>query len=47
MPQIRGVGDLEDIEELIWSPILGLKGKIDDIVSIRSEAVPACPAVVE
>ena len=37
VPQMRGVRDLEDIEELIWSPILGLKGKIDATVRIRTK----------
>lgn len=41
------IEDVYDIEELIWSPIFGLKGKIDASVVLRSDGVNCGAGVLE
>lgn len=41
------IEDVYDIEELIWSPIFGLKGKIDASVVFRSDGVDCGAGVLE
>ncbi|CDF41218.1 unnamed protein product [Chondrus crispus] len=42
-----GIGDVYDIEELVWSPIFGLKGKIDASVILCSNDEAGGIGVVE
>lgn len=41
------ITDVHDIEELIWSPVLGLKGKIDATVHFRVDGVDSGVGIFE